>query len=298
VFPPGVLNVISGDDDLGARLVAHPIPDKITFTGSVATGRRVAAAAGPQLKRVTLELGGNDAAIVLDDAPLDAISDKLFWGAFANTGQVCSAIKRLYVPERRLDAVVQALADKARSVRVGDPMEEGTQLGPVNNRPQFDRVCELVADAIASGAETAVGGKPLDRPGYFFEPTVVVGAREGVRLVDEEQFGPVLPVMPYSDVDEAVFRANNTPFGLGASVWSADVDRAQAVADQLQCGTAWVNAHGALGPKQPIVGVKASGIGCEGGIEGLYEFASVRVRYVDRTTMKARPPVAQAGALA
>jgi acyl-CoA reductase-like NAD-dependent aldehyde dehydrogenase len=279
VFPPGVLNVVSGGDDLGKWMTSHPVPRKISFTGSVATGKHVAMSAAPDLKRVTLELGGNDPAIILDDVDPAAIADKLFWGAFQNNGQVCSAIKRVYVPERLYDGVVEALAEKARSVKVGEGSIEGVQLGPINNQPQFDRVSELVADAIKGGATAVTGGKPIDGGGYFFEPTILSDISDGTRIVDEEQFGPALPIISYRDLDDAVERANATHFGLSGSVWSADPERGAEVAARLECGTAWVNAHLALAPHQPFGGAKWSGIGVENGPWGFYGFTELQVLY-------------------
>jgi acyl-CoA reductase-like NAD-dependent aldehyde dehydrogenase len=279
-LPPGVLNVVSGGDELGAWMTAHPLTRKISFTGSVATGKMVAAAAAPDLKRVTLELGGNDPAILLDDVDPGAVAGKLFRSAFSNSGQVCTAVKRVYAPERLYDEVVAALADRARSARVGDGMAEGTELGPINNKPQFDRVSELVADAIRGGGRAAAGGGPLDRPGYFFAPTVLAGVSDGTRLVDEEQFGPALPVIAYRDVEDAVARANATHFGLGGSVWSADPDRAAGIAEQLESGMAWINVHGGGGgPQQPFGGVKWSGIGVEGGSWGLLGYTEIQRVY-------------------
>ena len=233
----------------GRWMTSHPTPRKISFTGSVATGKHVAAAAAPDLKRVTLELGGNDPAIVLDDVdPGGDRREALLQGAFANSGQICSAIKRVYVPEALHDEVVDALAARAAAAKVGDGMEPDTELGPINNKP-----------AVRAGERPRRRGprrrrhrghrrRAGRRPGYFFEPTILTGVAEGTRIVDEEQFGPALPVIPYRDVDDAVARANATIFGLSGSVWSADLDRAGAVAEQLECGTAWVNAHVALGP--------------------------------------------------
>ena len=277
VLPPGVLNVVSGKDPLGASMTSHPIPRKISFTGSVATGKKVAAAAAPDLKRVTLELGGNDPAIVLDDVDPDAVVEKLFWGAFQNNGQVCSAIKRVYVPEGLHDAIVDGLAERARSVKVGPGTEPDTRLGPINNRPQFERVSELVADALSSGAVAAAGGKPFDGDGYFFEPTILTNLSDGTRIVDEEQFGPALPVVTYRHIDEVIDRANATHFGLSGSVWGTDVERAARVAAELECGTAWVNTHLALAPHQPFGGAKWSGIGVENGTWGLLGFCEPQV---------------------
>jgi acyl-CoA reductase-like NAD-dependent aldehyde dehydrogenase len=276
VLPPGVVNVVSGGDALGAWMTAHPVPRKISFTGSVETGKKVAAAAAPDLKRVTLELGGNDAAIVLDDVSPDAVAEKLFWGAFTNCGQVCSAIKRVYVPEKLAAPLIERLAALAKSVKVGDGFQEGVQLGPLNNRPQFERVKELVDDAKRAGARIVTGGAPVGGKGYFYQPTIVADVAEGVRLVDEEQFGPALPVLTYRSLDDAVERANRTNFGLSGSVWSQDPERAAAVAGRLECGTAWVNQHLAITPFAPFGGAKWSGIGVENGKWGLLGFTEIQ----------------------
>ncbi len=277
VFPPGVLNIVSGGDQLGAAMTSHPVPRKISFTGSVETGKKVAMSAAPDLKRVTLELGGNDPAIVLDDADPAVVAGAIFAGAFNNNGQVCSAIKRVYVPEALYDDVVEGLAVQARAIKVGPGTEEGVKLGPINNEPQYERVKELVADALAHGATAVTGGQAMDRPGYFFEPTILAGLSDGTRIVDEEQFGPALPVVAYRDLGDAIDRANATHFGLSGSVWGADPERASEVAAQLECGTAWVNTHLALAPQQPFGGFKWSGIGVENGPWGLAEFAEFQV---------------------
>lgn len=281
-LPPGVLNVVSGGDELGAWMTNHPAVRKISFTGSVATGKAVAGAAAPDLKRMTLELGGNDAAIVLDDGDPARVAAGIFWGAFTNNGQICAGIKRVFVPDSLHDAVVDALAQRARRVRVGDGMEDGMQIGPINNKPQFERVKGLVSEALAEGAIAAAGGKPIDRPGYFFEPTILHNVREGMRIVDEEQFGPALPVMRYSDLDEAIARANATPYGLSGSVWSSNGDRAAEVAAKLDCGSAYVNTHLVVQPHLPFGGWKWSGIGIENGPWGLDAFCSLQVRYRPR----------------
>jgi acyl-CoA reductase-like NAD-dependent aldehyde dehydrogenase len=275
-LPPGVLNVVSGGDELGAWVSGHPRVRKISFTGSVATGKKVAAAAAPDLKRYTLELGGNDAAIVLDDVDPKRVAEKLFWGAFANSGQVCSAIKRLYVHERIAAPLTEALAEVARAVKVGDGMQPDVQLGPINNKSQYERVLELVEDAKQAGAKIVAGGAALAGGGYFLQPTLVTGVAEGVRLVDEEQFGPALPILSYRDVDDAVERANGTMYGLSGSVWSSDPARAAEVAGQLDCGTAWVNQHLAIVPHAPFGGAKWSGVGVENGPWGLLGFTELQ----------------------
>src|ERR1700691_4274182 len=230
IVPPGVLNVVSGGDELGAWMTSHPVPRKVSFTGSIETGKKVALSAAPDLKRVTLELGGNDPAIVLEDADPAVVAKAIFAGAFNNNGQVCSAIKRVYVPEAMYDDVVEGLAVQARAIKVGDGTEPDSKLGPINNEPQFERVKELVADALSHGARAASGGHPIDGPGYFFEPTILAGLTDGTRIVDEEQFGPALPVIAYRDVDDVINRANATHFGLSGSVWGTDADRAASIA--------------------------------------------------------------------
>jgi acyl-CoA reductase-like NAD-dependent aldehyde dehydrogenase len=276
-LPAGVLNVVSGDDALGKAMTDHPVPRKISFTGSVATGKQVAVTAARDLKRVTLELGGNDPAIVLDDADPAAIADGLFWGAFANNGQVCAAVKRIYVPEKLYGDMVEALAERAAATKIGDGMDEGSELGPINNRPQFERVQSLVLDALEHGGHAATGGRPIEGPGYFFEPTIIEGVVDGHRIVDEEQFGPALPVVAYRDLDDALARANATHFGLSGSVWTRDPERGATVAEHLECGTAWVNTHMAFSRDQPFSGVKWSGIGVENGPWGLLDFTQIQV---------------------
>jgi acyl-CoA reductase-like NAD-dependent aldehyde dehydrogenase len=282
VLPPGVLNVVTGGDELGKWMTAHPTPRKVSFTGSVRAGMHVAQSAAPDLKRVTLELGGNDPAILLDDVNVEEVAQKVFAGAFENCGQICSAIQRVYVPEAMHAEVVEVLAAKASALKVGEGTEEGVQMGPINNAPQYERVKELVAEAFAGGATAVTGGGPVDGPGYFFQPTVLDNVHDGSRIVDEEQFGPALPVIPYRHIDEAIDRANATMFGLSGSVWSSDIERASAVADQLECGTSWVNAHLVLQPHQPFGGFKHSGLGVENGPWGLDAFTDIQVRYTSK----------------
>jgi len=277
VLPPGVVNTISGGNELGSWMTSHPVPRKVSFTGSVATGKKVAASAAPDLKRLTLELGGNDAAILLPDVNPQTVAEGVFWGAFENNGQICSAIKRVYAHESQYAAVVDKLTEIARSVRVGDGMHEGTQIGPLNNKPQLDRVSELVEDAKKHGAKITTGGSPMGSGGYFYKPTIVSEISDGVRLVDEEQFGPALPVISYKDVDDAVRRANGTNYGLSGSVWSSDPEKAVEVAGRLECGSAWINQHLAIAPNLPFGGAKWSGIGVENGPWGLLGFTEIQV---------------------
>jgi acyl-CoA reductase-like NAD-dependent aldehyde dehydrogenase len=276
VFPAGVLNVICGGDELGKSMISHPAVRKISFTGSTAAGKHILAAAAPDLKRATLELGGNDAAIVLDDVDPQAIAAKLFWGAFQNSGQVCSAIKRLYVHERVYKSLAQALTDIARTVRVGDGLDPASELGPVSTQPQFNRIEELVADAKQAGGRICAGGARAGSRGYFFAPTLFEDLSDQTRLVAEEQFGPVLPLLRYTDVDDAIQRANATRFGLSGSVWSGSVERARSLAGQLECGTVWINQHLVVIPAAPVAGHKWSGVGVENGIQGLLEFTQVQ----------------------
>lgn len=276
-LPPGVLNTVTGAGDVGASLIAQPAVRKILFTGSTATGRRIAALAGERLSACTLELGGNDAAIVLPDADPAAIAMGLFWGAFLNMGQTCAAIKRLYVPDALHDAVVGALQGLAQAMPMGDGLQPGIAMGPVQNRMQFDKVVSLVESAKAGGARIVCGGEAPGGPGYFYPITLVTDIDDGAPLVDQEQFGPVLPIVRYRDLDDAVARANRLDVGLGASVWGRDADQARAVALRLQAGTVWINQHGAVHPMVPFGGLKGSGLGVEFGLEGLKSVTQTRV---------------------
>jgi acyl-CoA reductase-like NAD-dependent aldehyde dehydrogenase len=277
VLPKGVLNVIAGRDDIGQMMTEHPGIQKIVFTGSCATGKKVMQTASSTLKRVTLELGGNDAGIVLPDADPKEIAERLFWGAFINNGQTCAALKRLYVPDTLYDEVCEALVDYAKNVPVGHGLDEASVLGPIQNKMQYEKVVELVEDAKRNGARVLCGGEAAEGPGFFYPVTIVADATDGMRIVDEEQFGPVLPVIRYSDLEDAITRANGLDVGLGGSAWSSNVDQAKAVAARLECGTAWVNNHGAIKPFAPFGGVKGSGLGVEFGELGLKEYTSVQV---------------------
>lgn len=269
VLPADVLIAVSGDREVGARLASHPDVDKIMFTGSTATGRRIIESSAGNLARLTLELGGNDAGIVLPSADPRAIAQDLFWGAFINTGQTCAALKRLYVHDSIYDATVEALAEVARATPMGNGLDEQNVLGPLQNKQQFDIVNRLVEDAKANGGRIVTGGSPATELGELFYPiTLVADVADGVALVDEEQFGPALPIIRYSDVDDAVASANRLDVGLGGSVWG-DRDEARAVAARVQAGTVWINSHGGVHPMIPFGGVKGSGYGLEFGVEGL-----------------------------
>lgn len=280
VLPAGVVNVITDNNDLGAALTSHPDVAKITFTGSTATGRRVMASAADTLKRLTLELGGNDAGIVLPDADPKAIAEGLFWGAFINSGQTCAALKRLYVHDSIYDAVCEALAAYASAIKIGDGLAEDAVLGPLQNAAQFGIVSDFVADAIARGGRVLTGGAPSGGPGYFYPITLVADLDHGAKLVDFEQFGPALPIIRYHDIEEAITKANDNPSGLGGSVWSGDIATAKQVAARLECGSVWINKHGAIQPNAPFGGVKQSGIGVEFGVDGLKEFTTIQTVFV------------------
>ena len=280
VLPEGVLNVVTGDDkdfQLGAAMANHSGIDKIVFTGSTETGRHVMRAAAGSLKRLTLELGGNDAGIVLPDADPAAIAEGLFWGAFINNGQTCAALKRLYVHDSIHDQVCEALVAFAKDIPIGNGLDEASILGPIQNRMQFDKVSRMVTDAADRG-RVLLGGAPGE--GLFFPPTIVDGLTNGDMLVDEEQFGPALPVIRYSQVDEAIAAANDNPNGLGGSVLSADLDAARAVALRMECGSVWINKHGAVQPNAPFGGVKRSGMGVQFAQEGLAENTVAQVVFV------------------
>ena len=282
VLPVGVLNVVSGGNELGPWMSAHPGIDKISFTGSTATGRKVMASAAANLKRLTLELGGNDAAIVLPDADVAAIANPLFWAAFTNSGQVCVATKRLYVHETLYDEVVAAFQAIAAETSVGDGAHQGSQLGPVQNRAQFERVKDLIRDSREAGYDFLTGGEPgdVEGTGYFIPVTLIGNPPEGARVVQEEAFGPVLPILKYSCIDEVIARANASEFGLGGSVWGADIDQASAVAARLETGTVWINSAQGLTPFAAFAGHKQSGLGAENGLEGLLEFTVPQTIYV------------------
>ncbi|MEV4777275.1 aldehyde dehydrogenase family protein [Microbacterium sp. LWH12-1.2] len=277
-LPGGVLTAVTGDREIGSTLAAHPGVDKIMFTGSTPTGRKIVEASANNLARLTLELGGNDAGIVLPGTNIAAHAEDLFWGCFINTGQTCAALKRLYVHDSIYDETVDALAHLARTMPMGHGLDETNVLGPLQNQNQFDIVLRLVDEARAAGARIVAGGEAATDLGpLFYQPTVVADITDGTSLVDEEQFGPAIPVIRYTDIDDAIARANASEQGLGASVWSDDPEAALAVAHRLQAGTVWINQHGALNPQVPFGGTKASGYGQEFGAAGLKAVAAPKV---------------------
>jgi acyl-CoA reductase-like NAD-dependent aldehyde dehydrogenase len=276
IFPAGVVNVVTDANDLGDHLTSHPDVAKISFTGSTKTGKNVMASAAGSIKRLTLELGGNDAGIVLDDAKPAEVAQGIFNGAFMNCGQVCIALKRLYVHESIYDEMCEELIKLADAAVVDDGLAQGAQIGPLQNKAQYEKVAALIDEARSNGA-TVHGGETIDRPGYFIRPAIVRGLTDGDRLVDEEQFGPVLPVISYADPEDALRRANASVYGLGGSIWSGNRERALELATRMEAGTVWINKHLDFGPAIPFAGAKQSGLGIEFADEGLAEFTQIQV---------------------
>jgi aldehyde dehydrogenase (NAD+) len=241
------------------------------------------ASAADSLKRITLELGGNDAAIVMPDVDVEKVAEQLFWAAFRNTGQICIASKRMYVHKDVYEPLKKAIADYAATVKMGDGAEQGTQLGPIQNRQQYQRVLELIADAKANGYPFLIGGEASTAPGYFVPITILDNPPENARIVQEEQFGPVLPLLKVDSIEEALERANASEYGLGGSVWSSDIDAALAVGERLQTGTVWINETQHLSPLVSFAGHKQSGLGVENGIDGLLEYTNTQTIVVRKS---------------
>ena len=284
--PRGVINCVTGEQGFGSAITSHPGIQKIVFTGSTATGQSVMRGAASNLKRLTLELGGNDAAIVLPGTAVEAVAEEIFQAAFLNMGQTCAALKRLYIHESQYEAFADALTHIAARQVVGDGLDAGVTFGPVQNLEQLELVEALVDDARANGARVLCGGARLDHPGFFYPPTLVADVTDGHRLVDEEQFGPVLPLIAYRDVEDVLKRANAGDMGLGGSVWGPDVEQAQALASRLESGVAWVNCHAQIQPNTPFGGSKMSGFGVEFGLEGLLEFTGQQLLFVRKQAVE------------
>ena len=286
--PAGVVNIITGEDDLGPMITAHPDIDKITFTGSTETGKKIMQGASADLKRITLELGGNDASIVMPDADPQKIAEQLFWASFSNAGQICVAAKRVYIHEDIYDELSQAIADYAKTVVVGDGAQQGTGVGPIQNKKQYDRVLELVQDAKDNGYKFLTGGdKDPSGSGYYVPITILDNPPEDARIVAEEQFGPVMPLMKFSSEEEVIARANNSEYGLAGAVWTADTDKGVEMAEKLETGTVWINEFLHLSPFAPFGGHKQSGFGAEYGTEGLKEFTYPQVITVKKDNVVA-----------
>lgn len=283
VVPAGTVNIITGEDTLGPLITGHPDIDKITFTGSTATGKKIMEGAAGDLKRITLELGGNDASIVLPDADVEKVAEQLFWSSFSNAGQVCIAAKRIYIHEDIYDDLSKAIAEYAKTVVVGDGSQQGTGVGPIQNKKQYERVLELIQDAKDNGYKFLTGGdKDPSGTGYYVPITILDNPPEDARIVAEEQFGPVMPLMKFESVDEVIERANNSEYGLAGAVWTKDTDKGVEIAEQLETGTVWINEFMQLSPFAPFGGHKQSGFGAEYGIDGLKEFTYPQVITVKR----------------
>ena len=277
IFPPGLIQVLGGDDKLGPALVDHPDIQKISFTGSIATGKKIMQSAAKTLKRVTLELGGNDPAIVLPDAKIEEVAPKVAMGAFFNTGQVCIATKRIYVHESIYEPFVQALIGVSKSLKVGNPNEEGVMLGPIQNEMQYEKVKGFFKDTKDKGYKFALGGGDVEtNKGFFVQPTIIDNPPDNAMIVTEEPFGPIVPVQSYSSIEEVVARANGTKTGLGACVFGTDLAKATEVADQIESGSVWINNFPQPDPRGQFSGFKESGIGTEFGKLGILAYANVK----------------------
>jgi acyl-CoA reductase-like NAD-dependent aldehyde dehydrogenase len=275
LLPPGVFSAVSGGDELGKWMTSHPDIAKIAFTGHTETGKSVMRSAAGTLKRLTLELGGNDPAIVLPDVDAKALAPQLFWAAFQNNAQFCNATKRLYVHEKVYNEVLRELVAFAATQKVGNGAEPDTALGPIQNLPQYEKVAEYFDDCKTQGYRFAMGGE-IDRnaAGWFIPVTLVDNPPEHSRIVREEPFGPILPVLKWKDETDVIRRANDTQYGLGASVWGADPEAVQRIGAQLEAGTVWLNEIHQYSPAQAFGGHKQSGIGCENSLHGLMEYTN------------------------
>jgi acyl-CoA reductase-like NAD-dependent aldehyde dehydrogenase len=287
IVPPGVLNILAGGNELGAQMVAHRVTRMISFTGSVAAGQKIAATAASSLKNLVLELGGNDAAIVLPDVDVETVAESIFNAAFLMSGQVCAAIKRLYVHESIYQEMVEALVRHADAA-IAAPEAEGGTFAPLTTRPQYERIRMLLDDALAQGAHAATREALPTSTGYFIAPTILTDVKPGMKVLDEEQFGPVLPVMSFHDVNDAIGAANATEYGLCGSIWTADVEAGAALAARLDCGTAWVNGHAEVAPHVPFGGTKLSGIGRNCGTPGIDAYAELQTRYVYKSAARVK----------
>jgi acyl-CoA reductase-like NAD-dependent aldehyde dehydrogenase len=283
-FPDGVFNVVTGMGAVGAALVKHRGVDKIAFTGATETGKVIAAAAARNLTRVSLELGGKSPNVVFEDADLDVAANGAIAGIFGATGQTCMAGSRLLVQESVHDALLEKIVERTRTIKLGDPMAEDTEMGPVSNQPQLDKVLEYLDVALKDGARVACGGQLDPRlGGLFVQPTVLSGVTNDMRIAQEEVFGPILSVIKFKDEEDAIRIANDTRFGLAAAVWTQNVHRAHRVAHQLRAGTVWINAYRVVSYATPFGGYKESGIGRENGVDAIREYTETKSVYVELT---------------
>ena len=293
-FPPGVVNVVTGfGAEVGTPLVEHPLVAKVAFTGSDATGQQIYEAAARSLKRVSMELGGKSPNIVFDDAHLDNAVKGVISGIFAATGQTCIAGSRLLVQQSIHDEFVEKLVAFAKTAKMGDPMSPDTQVGPVTNRPQFEKILKYMDDSEvrrrAAGPRRRQGDAPECGDGWFVEPTIFTGVKNSMRIAQEEVFGPVLSVIPFRDEDEAIAIGNDVVFGLAAGVWTQNMRRAFTMAERLQAGTVWVNTYRAVSYLSPFGGYKRSGIGRESGQEMIKEYLQTKSVWISTATEVPNP---------
>ncbi|TGJ85560.1 hypothetical protein E0Z10_g3202 [Xylaria hypoxylon] len=284
IFPPGVFQALSGEDTLGPLLTAHPGVAKISFTGSVETGKKVMAACASTLKRVTLELGGNDAAIICDDVDIDSVVAKVAFLAFVHSGQICMNIKRIYVHESIYDSFLTAVVATTKQFKTGGYTDSEAFFGPIQNRMQYEKLQKFYSQISRESWKTALGGEPSPSPkqenGFFMPPTIIDNPPEDSSIVVDEPFGPIVPVLKWTDEEDVIKRANASRLGLGASVWSKDVPRAQRMAEQLEAGSIWVNTHFELAPNVPFGGHKESGLGMDWGQVGLEGWCNPQAYWV------------------
>lgn len=277
-LPAGVLNVVLGEGDVGGALIAHPLVRKVGFTGGTETARHVMSDAAQRIKNITLELGGNDPAVVLDDAELDFTLERMLKGIYTRSGQICFAVKRVYVPKARYAEFTDALVDRVSKYTVGHGLSDGVDFGPLNNKVQYDKVSGVIANAGRGGAKVVELGNKHDPDnwdnGYYILPHVVVDAQHESPIASCEQFGPIIPVIAYDSEDQVLAWANDSEYGLGSSVWTSDAERGFAFARRLEAGSSFINTHNfeSLDPRMPFGGIKQSGIGREFGEAGLREY--------------------------
>lgn len=288
-LPPGVVNVVPGTPSAGAALSAHPDVDKIAFTGSTEVGQKIIQASAGNIKRLSLELGGKSPNIVFADADLDKAVPGAAMAVFQNNGQVCSAGTRLYIEEKIYDEFVEKVANFTKGLRVGDPLAVDTDLGPLVSSEQYDRVTEYMSVGAAQGAIVSTGGEAYsDGPrseGYFVKPTVFSGVNDDMRIAKEEIFGPVISAMPFTEINDVLRRANNTPFGLGSGVWTRDINKAQYMSRGLKAGSVWINCYQFMDPAVPFGGYKMSGNGRESGMEHMEEFLETKSVWINTPDM-------------